>query len=177
MDTIVIPIIIATLYGITMYVALYVWKSLHDKAKHDKALHDIGRDKYQKFLIILITASCVFYAALIIIPTHNFAVNFNVHPESQHIPFSPENWRSLPYNNEDGTFSYARSKMVASLLEQYDFANWSDEQVEDLLGEPDQTKWKNDQEYEMYFDLGNGIDFLIFHIEDSQVADYRVYRH
>jgi hypothetical protein len=102
------------------------------------------------------------------------AVVLNREPEP--LPFSVEGWNSARYD-ANGNFSYTRYRMVDDLLRRYDFHGWSMAEVEKLLNVPDKEEGKESRHL-MYYDLGNGLDYLIVEIDaERRVIAYRVYKH
>ncbi len=71
-----------------------------------------------------------------------------------------------------GYFTGTRLKMVDDLLSRYDFHGWDVEEIQDFLGEPDDS-----QENIIRYDLRDGLNWLIFEFNDDfQIVDYHVYR-
>ena len=111
--------------------------------------------------VVLVALACVS-----LIDVMN-AVNRKPEP----IPFSAEGWNSTRYDAK-GNFTYTRYKMVQDLLNRYDFHGWSMADVEKLLNTPDDEKSEG-QKRLVYYDLGNGIEFLILQVNtERRVVDY-----
>ncbi len=100
-----------------------------------------------------------------------FVTIINLSREPDPIPFSVEGWNSSRYD-ANGNFTYTRYKMVRDLLKYHDFHGWSMVDVEKLLNKPDDEK-DEDQKHLVYYDLGNGIEFLILQVDARRhVVDY-----
>jgi|WetSurMetagenome_2_1015567.scaffolds.fasta_scaffold38446_4 hypothetical protein len=104
------------------------------------------------------------------------AVMADLNREPEPLPFSVEGWNSSRYD-ADGNFSYTRYRMVDDLLQSYDLHGWPMTEVEKLLNVPDKEEDK-DTRYFVYYDLGNGLDFLILETDaERRVVANRVYKH
>jgi hypothetical protein len=122
--------------------------------------------------IVLLLALVICSSSLNSILTDMAAVNKEPDP----LLFSVEGWNSSRYD-ADGNFSYTRYRMVKDLLKRYDFHDWSMTEVEKLLNVPDKEEDKNSQHL-VYYDLGNGLDFLILETNvERRVVAYHVYKH
>jgi hypothetical protein len=96
--------------------------------------------------------------------------------EPEPLPFTVEGWNG-PYTEPNGNFTYTRYRMVRDLLRQYEFRGWSLEQVVALLGKPEKVTTQDGQTLVSY-DLGNGLDFLIFEADTHQtVTVTRIHKH
>jgi hypothetical protein len=100
----------------------------------------------------------------------------DLNKEPDPLTFSVEGWNSSRYD-EDGNFSYTRYRMVDDLLKRYDFHGWSMTEIEKLLSKPDKVEDKDSKPL-VYYDLGNGLDFLILELDtERRVIAYRVHKH
>ena len=96
--------------------------------------------------------------------------------EPEPLPFTVEGWNG-PYTEPNGNFTYTRYHMVRDLLQQHEFRGWSLEQVIALLGTPDKEATQGEQTL-AYYDLGNGLDFLIFEANAHRIVTAaRIHKH
>ena len=126
-----------------------------------KALRTMG------FLAILSAIACIVFTFVMIEPLTR-------EPEPQ--PFTVEGWNG-PYTHPNGNFTYTRYHMVRDLLQRYEFQGWSIDRVIALLGKPDKEETQGAQNL-IYYDLGNGLDFLIFETDEHHtVTAMRIHKH
>ena len=91
------------------------------------------------------------------------------------IPFTIEGWNG-PMTSKDGTFAGTRLRMVDDLVSQYDFQDWSVQELEKLLGRP-LYEDKDNGKLLWKYDLRDGLNLLIFEIDDQQrVISYKIRR-
>lgn len=126
-----------------------------------KALRMMG------LLTILSAIACIVFTFVMIEPLTR---------EPEPLPYSVEGWNG-PYTEPNGNFTYTRYRMVRDLLRQYEFRGWSMERVIALLGTPDKEVTQSEQTL-AYYDLGNGLDFLIFEADAYQIVTAtRIHKH
>ena len=91
----------------------------------------------------------------------------------EHIPFDVVGWNA-PMTDSAGYFTGTRLKMVDDLLKRYDFHDWSNQDVQELLGEPFRQRVEEQWHIDEY-DLRKGLNLLIFEFDDQdKVVDYCV---
>jgi len=132
------------------------------------------RHRAMKWLSIV--AGIFILLALVLICGSMWFGAFVQNREPDPLLFSVDGWNSSRYD-ADGNFSYTRYRMVDDLLKQYDFHGWPLADVEKLLNKADKEEDKNSQHL-VYYDLGNGLDFLILELDaERRIIDYRIHKH
>jgi len=107
---------------------------------------------------------------------------------SERIPFDVAGWNA-PQIDDRGYSTGTRLRMIDDLLKRYDFHDWSVQDVQELLGEPD-LKYEfyeigepccsnlpycecQEYRYTIRYDLQGNIYWLIFEVNDQdEVLDY-----
>jgi hypothetical protein len=93
----------------------------------------------------------------------------------EQIPFDVAGWNA-PMTGKDSIFTGTRLKMVDDLLRRYDFHGWTEQEVKDLLGEPERP-WDDRRGHALRYNLREGLNLLIFQLDDqNRVVRYYVYK-
>ena len=158
--------IVAVMVGVVLAITVATMRRYNSPATPDKAEQKASR---WRLVTKIIAISSVLFVALACVSLLDVLNAINRMPEP--IPFSIEGWNSTRYDAK-GYFTYTRYKMVQDLLKRYDFHGWSMADVERLLNKPDDEKDVN-QKHLVYYDLGNGIEFLILQVDaERRVVNY-----
>jgi hypothetical protein len=123
--------------------------------------------RLKSLAVILVLSGILAAECALCLSAAGFGYRFFFKPIEQ-IPFDVAGWNAPMTGGPDSTFTGTRLRMVDDLLKRYDFHGWTVQQLKDLLGEP--WAWPDDPRPFIRYDLRDGLNLLIFEMDEKGVV-------